>query len=290
MGEERLQFAADATSVCLQVRWFDAGSVDNRVFRPVIHRLLRRTHNFIRATIMSSVASRPAPKLRTWKPRMLSGAAIDIVASELPANRVCGDISDVFQASEHSLLIAMGDASGHGVAAGMLIVDVRRLLSMMAGSGYPPGEMLTRVNQHVLRRFPTSRFVTLSLVQIDLASGNLLFASAGQPFYRLNVDGATTTCDSDNPTIGIIDDEVFPTLPLAPIAAGESMILISDGFREALNNDGLMYGEPRLFAQFAAGRAEPATPFIDRLYSDVDLYKDGNTDHDDMTVVLIRSE
>ena len=237
---------------------------------------------------MTTIGTRPSPQLRTWKPRFLTGGAIEIIASELPANRVSGDISDVFQAGEHSLLIVMGDASGHGVAAGMLIVDVRRLLSMMAGSGYQPGEMLTRVNQHVMKRFPTSRFVTLSLIQLDLATGSLAFASAGQPFYRQNLDGTTTKCDSDNAPIGVLDDEVFPTLPLDPLVPGESLILISDGFREALNNDSQMYGEPRLFEQFAAGHSEPATSFIDRLYADVDLYKDGNTDHDDMTVVLVR--
>ncbi len=238
---------------------------------------------------MSSLSTRSAPRLRSWKSRILNGGALEIVASELPASRVCGDISDVFQAGEHSLLIAMGDASGHGVAAGMLIVDVRRLLSMMAGSNFQPGEMLTRVNRHVMQRFPTSRFVTLSLVLVDLLTGRLTFASAGQPFYRLNADSTTTICDSDNAPVGILDDEQFPTLPLERLQAGESLILISDGFREALNNDGQMYGEPRLFAQFAAGRGEPATRFLDRLYADVDRYKDGNTDHDDMTVVVVRA-
>jgi len=237
----------------------------------------------------TTLSSRPAPKVRSWNPRLLNGAAVEIIASELPANRVCGDISDVFQTGEHSLLVAMGDASGHGVAAGMLIVDVRRLLSMMAGSGFDPGEMMSRVNRHVMQRFPTSRFVTLSLLEIDLATGGLRFASAGQPFYRLHADGRTAICDSDSAPIGILDDEVFPTMPLDPLAAGESLILISDGFREALNNDGQMYGEPRLFEQFAMGRVEAAGTFFDRLHADVDAYKNGNTDHDDMTIVLVRS-
>ena len=237
---------------------------------------------------MSTTAARPAAKVRTWKPRMLNGGAIEIIATELPVNRVCGDISDVFQAGEHSMLIAMGDASGHGVAAGMLIVDVRRLLSMMASSGFDAGEMMSRVNKYVMQRFPGSRFVTLSLVYLDLATGKMTFSSAGQPFYRLHADGATTMCDSDNAPIGILDDEVFPTHSLDPLQPGESLILISDGFREALNNEGNMYGEPRMYAQFAAGREEPSNTFIDRLYADVDLYKEGNTDHDDMTVVLVR--
>ena len=237
---------------------------------------------------MGNLSTRPAPKVRHWKPRLLKGGSLEIVATELPASRVCGDISDVFQGGEHSLLIAMGDASGHGVAAGMLIVDVRRLLSMMSSSEFSPGEMMGRVNQHVMRRFPTSRFVTLSLVTVDLASGRLSFASAGQPFYRLNQDGTTTKCDTDNAPIGIIDDEVFPTFELDPLQPGESLILISDGFREALNHEDQMYGEPRMYEQFAAAREEPAMQFIDRLYADVDLYKNGNTEHDDMTVVLMR--
>jgi serine phosphatase RsbU (regulator of sigma subunit) len=219
---------------------------------------------------------------------MLNGGSIEIVASELPANRVCGDISDVLQPDENTLLIAMGDASGHGVAAGMLIVDVRRLISMMSGAGYPPGEMMGRVNKYVMQRFPGSRFVTLSIVQIDLRTGAMSFASGGQPFYRVHADGRTSTCDSDNAPIGILDDEVFPTIPLASLEPGESLVLISDGFREALNNEGQMYGEPRQFAQFALGHSDPPGVFIDRLFADVDLYKNGNTDHDDMTVVLVR--
>lgn len=215
---------------------------------------------------------------------------MEIVASELPANRVCGDISDVFQAGEDSLLIAMGDASGHGVAAGMLIVDIRRLLSMMASSGYAPGEMMGHVNRHVMKRFPTSRFVTMTLLKIDLRTGATTFATGGQPFYRLGPDGATLSYDSDNAPIGIIDDEVFTTMPLPGLEPDESLILISDGFREALTDDGKMYGESRLFEQFANGRSLPPLELVDRLHADVDDYKCGNTDHDDMTVVIVRAK
>ncbi len=238
---------------------------------------------------MSHPTTRSAPKVRSWNHRLGTGNTLEIVASELPSSRVCGDISDVFHAGETSILIGMGDASGHGVAAGMLIVDVRRLLQMMQGSDFSAGEMLTRVNRHICQRYPGSRFVTLTLLVVNQTTGALSFASGGQPFYRLQASGETISCDSDNAPIGILDDEVFPTIELPALEAGESIILISDGFREALNNEGAMYGEPRLFEQFAAGRAEPARVLMDRLHHDVDLHKNGNEDHDDMTVMIVRS-
>jgi phosphoserine phosphatase RsbU/P len=238
---------------------------------------------------MSSTIRRPAPSVRNWKSRILGGGMLDVTASELPASRLCGDISDVVQTGEDSLLIAAGDASGHGTAAGMLIVDVRRLLQMMAASRYAPGEMLGHINRHVMRRFPSSRFVTLTLVAIDLYSGAVTFASAGQPSYRIDASGQTEILDSDNAPVGIVDEEVFSTQPLDPLSDGDSLVLMSDGFREALNPAGQMYGEARLLEQLSLGQSDPALGLIDRLHADVELHKEGCEDHDDMTIVVVRA-
>lgn len=213
---------------------------------------------------------------------------LEVVATENPAGKVSGDLFEILETGGAPTCIAMGDACGHGVAAGMLVVDVRRLLAMMARSGRTTGQMLTDVNRNVMRRFPTCRFVTLTLLAVDRESRGIQYATAGQPFYRVHSDGTVTTCDSDNGPIGIFDDEQFPAIEAETLQPGELLILISDGFREALNADRKMYGEERLLERICSSRESESAQIIEGLFNDVEDFQAGNTDHDDMTVVIVR--
>jgi sigma-B regulation protein RsbU (phosphoserine phosphatase) len=219
---------------------------------------------------------------------MSGGLELEIVGTENPAGKVSGDLFDIVETGGNSACLAMGDACGHGVAAGMLVVDVRRLLAMMATSGRTPGQMLTDVNRNVMRRFPTCRFVTLTLLAIDGENHAIRYATAGQPFYRVHADGRVVSCDSDNSPIGIFEDEQFQTIDVGALQGGELLVLISDGFREALNADRKMYGEERLLERMTALRECDSEQIIEGLFADVEEFQAGNTDHDDMTVVIAR--
>lgn len=216
------------------------------------------------------------------------GWDLEVVGSEVPAGKVSGDLFESGESIEGQASIAMGDASGHGVAAGMLVVDVRRLLSLMASMPADPGSMMSDLNRHVMKRFPTCRFVTLTLLSIDQATRRLRYATAGQPFYRVSPGGVVTDCDSSNGPVGIFDDEAFETLDLPPLEEGELLILISDGFREALNADRQMYSEDRLKSRIAENCGLSSEAIIEAIHQDVHEFKAGHGEHDDMTIVIVR--
>jgi len=232
--------------------------------------------------------SRKRSPIRTSRFPTSGAFDLEIVGSENALGKISGDLFEIVETGPDAACIAMGDACGHGVAAGMLVVDVRRLLSMMAETQRDPGRMLTEMNRNVMRRFPTCRFVTLTLLAIDRNTLNIRYASAGQAFYRIPAAGEAIRCDCENSPIGVFEDEEFTTLDSGALQPGELLVLISDGFAETQSRDRGIYGEERLLRQFTENRACDSGEIISKLFTDVDTFKEGHSDHDDMTVVIVR--
>jgi sigma-B regulation protein RsbU (phosphoserine phosphatase) len=159
---------------------------------------------------------------------------------------------------------------------------------MMLPTNDDPGAMISEINRFVMKRFPTCRFVTLTLLAVDNRTLEMRFATAGQPFYRMIATGEFATCDSDNGPVGIFDDDKFATAQAEPLRPGELLLLTSDGFREAINPERAMYGEERLFSCVRTHQAEPSRRIIESLFADVEQFQAGSEDHDDMTAIVVR--
>ncbi|MBX3442524.1 MAG: serine/threonine-protein phosphatase [Planctomyces sp.] len=213
---------------------------------------------------------------------------LEIAGSESALGKVSGDLFEIVESGGDQACVAMGDACGHGVAAAMLGVDIRRLVSMLSVEGRDPGRILTDVNRHVTRRFPACRFVTLTLLMVDRRTLEVRYATAGQSFYRISPEGRSERCDSDNSPVGVFDDEQFETVHAEPLQPGETLVLVSDGFRETLNSERRMYGEERLLDRLCELRSCDSRDFIDGLYEDVARFRGDASETDDRTVVTVR--
>lgn len=199
----------------------------------------------------------------------------------LPCREVGGDWYDYIPLRDGRLGIVLGDVAGKGMGAALLMSSTRSVLRFAAQSGASPGEVLSRVNEILLRDFPAARFVTIVYSVLDPGAGRVVFANAGHP-YPVIVDSRGprfVETDTGLP-LGIRESPYAEqTIAMEP---GDRLVLYSDGVTEATDSSAQHFGDLRLLAHLRQPSAG-AQSLVDEVRS----FAAGNPALDDMTVVTI---
>jgi serine phosphatase RsbU (regulator of sigma subunit) len=176
------------------------------------------------------------------------------VAYYEPAREVGGDFYDFVELSSGRLGLIVGDATGHGMPAALVMATTRGMLRAVVQSLESPGEVLARVNEALVADIPPSTFVTCFYGILDPESGRFLFANAGHNLPCRRRNGQADELKARGmplglmPGIGYEEKETFLT-------PEDSILIYSDGLVEAHNPQREMFGFPRLrrlVAEYAA--------------------------------------
>lgn len=170
--------------------------------------------------------------------------------------------------------------SGKGMGAALLMSSTRTVLRLVAMTGLPPGEVLSRVNRLLVHDFPATKFVTLVYVVLDPREGTLVFANAGHPPPVLVSSRGVSVLESEAGIPLGIEESTFSEQRMS-MAPDDRLLLYSDGVTEAMNAELQLYGENRL-----RERAPGAS--VADLLEDVRAFSGGQSPNDDITLVLIR--
>jgi sigma-B regulation protein RsbU (phosphoserine phosphatase) len=202
----------------------------------------------------------------------------------LPCQEVGGDWYDYLPLQDGRLAVVLADVSGKGMGAALLMSSTRTVLRLVAETGLPPGEVLSRVNRILLKDFPMARFVTMVYGLFDPQKGNIVFANAGHP-HPLFVDsnGAHFLETEVGLPLGIREGS-FSEQAVA-MTSGSRLVFYSDGVTEAMNSSLEQYGETRL-------RDHVVTPSatVQSLLDNVRSFTAGQPASDDVTVVMIQTD
>ena len=213
----------------------------------------------------------------------------------LPSETVGGDFFDVFAVSDHAAGVFVCDVMGHGMRAALITAIVRGLLEELKPVAAAPDRFLAEVNRGfaaILRRPEELIFATAAYVVVDAACGELRYACAGHPMplhvSRQNgtVKPVSAPCGPGGPALGIEEDCEF-ALGRLSLAAGDLLVLFTDGLTEAENSAGEPYGEERLAGVLLAGIHLPTPSLFEQLISDVETFHGGKDFEDDVCVVGI---
>jgi len=172
---------------------------------------------------------------------------IDLYAVLDPAREVGGDLYDFFLIDEAHLCFAIGDVSGKGIPASLLMAITRTLLRARAGRNMKPCQIVSSINTELCRENESAMFVTFFLGIIDLTTGTIDYCNAGhnRP-YLLKSDGSVQTFDQTHGTpLGLFDQMEYGCSELK-IATCDTLILFTDGVTEAMNPDGELFSDERL--------------------------------------------
>jgi serine phosphatase RsbU (regulator of sigma subunit) len=187
--------------------------------------------------------------------------------------------------------VVIGDVSGKGMPAALVMATTRADLRAGAGASAVPGEVLRQANDLLLPNMPPGMFVTCLYAVLDPASGRLRFANAGHCLpYRLAASGPAALSARGMP-LGLMPDMVYEEHETT-LAPGEGLLLHSDGLVEAHNPRGEMFGAERLQGLLAEmQRACPAAEVLERLLSALTSFAGSqNGPEDDVTLVLLRRQ
>jgi serine phosphatase RsbU (regulator of sigma subunit)/ketosteroid isomerase-like protein len=164
-----------------------------------------------------------------------------------PAREVGGDFYDFFELDDGRLGLLVGDATGKGVPAALVMASTRSMLRAVAqalGSS-SPGEVLRRVNDSLVTDIPPSMFVTCFYCILDPENGSLRYANAGHDLPYLHRNGDAEELRARGMPLGLIPGMDYEEKEIA-LDAGEAALFYSDGLVEAHDPKGEMFGFPRL--------------------------------------------
>lgn len=213
-------------------------------------------------------------------------AGLEAAGLVRPSTVVGGDFYDIVPMRDR-VGLAVGDVSGKGVPGALLMVMVRTLLREVAAGLREPAEVLTRLNASLCRDMPPSMFVTIGFVVLDPArEGELRIACGGHPAPVRLGRGEPAAVDVGGTIVGAFTEATFDEASVT-LAAGESLVLVTDGIIEAPVVDGRRRdfdGFCRALRDIPAGAAASLATAI----ADAAQAAAAGRTRDDLTVVVLR--
>ena len=214
---------------------------------------------------------------------------IDIYGMMIPAKSVGGDLFDFLLRDDH-LYFCIGDVSGKGMPAALVMSVTRSLFRSTVALEQEPDRIMTRINLALCDGNKTDMFVTMFIGKLDLTSGRLVYCNAGheaplvygQSFGRLPL--------KPNLPVGILDDLQYESLT-TQLAPQTTLLLFTDGLTEALNSSKELFSIERVMEigsqALVSGQTSPRQ-VIDQMMSAVNAFVGNASQSDDLTLLAIQ--
>jgi serine phosphatase RsbU (regulator of sigma subunit)/predicted ester cyclase len=205
-----------------------------------------------------------------------------------PAREVGGDFYDFHFLSEGRLGLVVGDATGKGVPAALVMTGVCAFLGGVAtaSGSSSPGEVLAQVNEALLARIAPNMFVTCFYAILDPESGSLTYANAGHSLPCCRRQDAATDLSARGMPLGLMPKMSYEEKETI-LGPGEGVLFYTYGLIEAHNPQGEMFGTPRLrklLSHHLMGEADLSATLLEELYSFVG---EGWEQEDDITLLTL---
>ena len=211
----------------------------------------------------------------------------EAAASMLPCRLIGGDFYEYVSLANGALGFTLGDVAGKGAPAGLLGARIQEIFSAQAPAIVEPAETIARINSTLLGRALESRFVTMfyGVLQPD---GTLRYCNAGHNPPVLVTSTGVKRLTTGGLIVGLFDDAEFEEETLQ-LAAGDLLVVFSDGISEAENDAEEEFGDDRIIQSIQAttDSAEPRV-VLDRLFAHLREFTVSALQADDMTALILR--
>jgi hypothetical protein len=220
------------------------------------------------------------------KPQSTSPGLV-FAAASIAADHVGGDFYDIFEAATGETTIVLGDVSGKGVSAALLVSVLQG--AIRSSTSFQHEIACERINRMLCERTARARFATLFWGVFDPASGILRYVNAGHtpPILLRSGQNRIERLDEGGPVLGL--------LPMARYFAGavkiersDTLVLFSDGVNEAANQSEEEFGEDRLQEMVLESPEAMPKELCDRLMTRVSAFASGGPAPDDRTLVVVQ--
>ncbi|HEX2525897.1 MAG TPA: PP2C family protein-serine/threonine phosphatase [Geminicoccus sp.] len=213
----------------------------------------------------------------------------DVYAAMRPAEEVGGDFYDFFLIDEDRIAVAIGDASGKGVAAAMFIAIARSLIKAACLQGSGPAEAMRFANDVLASDNPQMMFATALVAVLDTRTGQMKLANAGHnaPFIRRR-DGTLDAIEAFlGPALGVSDQVGFDELTI-DLREGDLLFLFTDGVTEAADRQAQFFDTEGLEVALAKLDATEPRVVVEDVQAGLDAFTDGAAQADDITMLALK--
>jgi sigma-B regulation protein RsbU (phosphoserine phosphatase) len=207
----------------------------------------------------------------------------------IPAKDVGGDLYDFFLVDKYRLGVVIGDVSGKGIAAALLMAVSKTLLKATAYKGMPADNILSEVNNIIADESPPNMFVTLFYGVFDTRSGAFEYSNGGHNLpYIISVDGQVKSLDNiGGLMIGAMKDVPYESNVIM-IKPGESLIFFTDGVTESFNKEGEEFHETGLEKILEGKNSLSVNELVDYVFENVQSFSEGVEQSDDITCLALK--
>jgi phosphoserine phosphatase RsbU/P len=215
---------------------------------------------------------------------------LDIAGHNLPCRGVGGDYYDCIPYRDGRVIVTVGDVSGKGMPAALLMTSLQAMISVLVRSVSSPAEMMETLNRNIRERCPSNRFITLFIAVIDPFTGGISFCNAGhnRPVI-VRRDGRVDVLKEGDLILGISPKAEYSDRR-ALLRPGDVLVLYSDGVTESNGpgDEGEEFGDERLARVVAAHRTESSGAVIEHVLRELNEYTAGAAFADDVTLVVVK--
>ncbi len=214
----------------------------------------------------------------------------DIAAAAFPAHQTGGDYFDFLPQPDGCLDMVIGDVSGHGFGAALVMAETRAYLRAYSGMEPNIGVLLNRVNAVLSSDLEGRHSVTLVLARLDAGKRTLEYVNAGHVSgYLLRSSGEIGhVMDSTGPPLGMFPDRDYSSSRVIPLEHGDTIVLLTDGITEAMRDDQDEFGAQRALGFLRGHLEEPAAQLVQGLHDAARAFSGDGPQQDDIASVVCK--
>jgi serine phosphatase RsbU (regulator of sigma subunit) len=207
-----------------------------------------------------------------------------------PCYEIGGDYYDFIERADGRMIVTLGDVSGKGTAAALLMSSLHAAVHAQASSHSSLSATIASVNQYLAENIPSNRFVTLFYAELDPATGSLSFINAGHnPPLIVHAAGTTESLSAGGLPLGIRPDADYSE-GRAQLQPSDVLVIYSDGVSEAVSPQGEEFGTERLYQVVSQNLSASAAGIRDRIEAALTKWAQGTPANDDITLVIVKRQ
>lgn len=235
-----------------------------------------------------ALASEIQQRFQPTAPPHITGYELQGIS--FPCYEIGGDYYDFIEREDGRLVIALGDVSGKGTAAALLMSSLHAAIHAQSASHDSLVATISAVNRYLADNIPANRFVTLFYAELDPESGSLSFLNAGHnPPLIVHAQGTVEQLASGGLPLGIKPDADYRE-GRTQLQPGDVLVIYSDGVTEAVSPSGEEFGPTRLYEVVQRNVEASAAGIRDRIESSLTKFAQGTSAADDITLVIVKRQ
>lgn len=207
-----------------------------------------------------------------------------------PNEAVGGDYCDVIKLPCGQVALCVADVSGHGLGPSLLMASVRAALRTLLRTDRSPQTLLENLALAMADDFEHGSFITMVLALLSPERHELTFSNAGHG-PAIHYQAASDQCtdlDSTGVPLGVIIPTEYPLGPAVSLAAGDLVVLTTDGIVESFDAAGAQFGVDRLRALIGKLARAPLDELVRTIGREVEMHYEGDSPPDDLTILALR--